>query len=125
VTFPDSAAPGAAIHAALGPHRRAQRELGGNHPGVVQADADLARAAAVVAASPFNLSGQACTGAGRILVAEEVHDELVERVAARARALVLGPGDRGGVTTGPPRPRAAVQAMAADRGEAVAASPDA
>ncbi|MFO7280459.1 MAG: aldehyde dehydrogenase family protein [Thermoanaerobacterales bacterium] len=120
VTFTGSTATGAAIHAALGPHRRAQLELGGNNPVVVLADADLDRAAAVVAASSFNLSGQACTGAGRILVAEEVHDELVERVAARARALVLGPGDREGVTTGPLVTEDAVKAMAAVVEEAVA-----
>src|SRR5690606_41111141 len=50
VTFTGSTATGAAIHAALGPYRRAQLELGGNYPVIVLADADLDRAATVVAA---------------------------------------------------------------------------
>jgi alpha-ketoglutaric semialdehyde dehydrogenase len=101
ITFTGSTAVGARIHDAIGLGRRAQLELGGNNPVVVLADADLARAADVVARSSFSLTGQACTGAGRILVAEAVHDELVERVVALAERYVLGPGDGPGVTMGP------------------------
>ena len=67
------------IHAAIGIGRRVQLELGGKNPIVVLADADLDAAAAVVARSSFSLSGQACTGAGRILVDASVHDELLEQ----------------------------------------------
>jgi acyl-CoA reductase-like NAD-dependent aldehyde dehydrogenase len=101
VTFTGSTGTGRAIHAALGLGRREQLELGGNNPVVVLADADLDRAADVVARSSFSLTGQACTGAGRILVEASVHDELVERVAALAGAYVLGDGMKDGVTTGP------------------------
>jgi alpha-ketoglutaric semialdehyde dehydrogenase len=101
VTFTGSTAVGARIHAAVGLGRRVQLELGGNNPVVVLADADLAAAAEVVARSSFSLTGQACTGAGRILVAEEVHDELVERVVALAGRHRLGGGDLEGVTMGP------------------------
>ena len=121
ITFTGSTATGERIHRALGPGRRAQLELGGNHPVVVLADADPARAAQVVAASAFSLSGQACTGAGRVLVAPELHDELVERVVALAEAHVVGPGDRDGVTLGPLADPAAVGRMAEVVAEAVGA----
>lgn len=121
VTFTGSCATGAKIHAALGPGRRGQLELGGNNPVVVLADADLDQAAAVVAASTFNLSGQACTGAGRVLVEPRIHDELVERVVKIVAGYVLGPGDAPGVTHGPLVEERAVTAVHA----AVTASLDA
>jgi aldehyde dehydrogenase (NAD+) len=111
VTFTGSNVTGQKIHAAIGIGRRVQLELGGKNPIVVLADADLDAAAAVVARSSFSLTGQACTGAGRILVDRAVHDELVDRVVALASAYVLGPGDVAGVTMGPLIDPAAVVAM--------------
>ena len=111
ITFTGSTATGRRIHAALGLGRRAQLELGGKNPIVVLADADLDVAASVVARSSFSLTGQACTGAGRILVAEEVHDALVERVVRLAGAYVLGAGDTDGVTMGPLVDARAVETM--------------
>jgi acyl-CoA reductase-like NAD-dependent aldehyde dehydrogenase len=102
VTFTGSNATGRKIHAAMSIGRRLQLELGGKNPIVVLADADLDAAADVVARSSFGgLAGQACTGAGRVLVHPDVHDALVERVVAKAGALVIGPGERDGVTMGP------------------------
>jgi acyl-CoA reductase-like NAD-dependent aldehyde dehydrogenase len=117
VTFTGSTRTGARIHAALGPGRRAQLELGGNNPVVVLADADLERAADVVARSSFSLTGQACTGAGRILVEDAVHDDLVARVVARAEAYTIGPGLASGTTMGPlvdARALAAMEEVVAD-----------
>jgi aldehyde dehydrogenase (NAD+) len=111
VTFTGSNATGQKIHAAIGIGRRVQLELGGKNPIVVLADADLAAAAAVVARSSFSLTGQACTGAGRILVDRAVHDALVDKVVALADAYVLGPGDTAGVTMGPLIDASAVAAM--------------
>jgi aldehyde dehydrogenase (NAD+) len=101
ISFTGSNATGQKIHRAIGIGRRVQLELGGKNPVVVLADADLDAAAQVVARSSFSLSGQACTGAGRILVDHRVHDDLVERVVALASAHVLGPGNAEGVTLGP------------------------
>lgn len=101
ITFTGSTAVGRRIHEASGMNRRLQLELGGKNPIVVLADADLASAADVVVRSSFSLTGQACTGAGRILVAHEVHDELLELVIAGAGAYRLGAGDVDGVTMGP------------------------
>ena len=86
VTFTGSTAVGRKIHAASRLGQRLQLELGGKNPVVVLADADLDAAADVVARSSFSLSGQACTGAGRILVEDAVHDELLDAVVARAGA---------------------------------------
>lgn len=101
ITFTGSTATGRRIHDAVGLGRRVQLELGGNNPLIVLDDADIDHAAAVVARSSFGMSGQACTGAGRILVHEAVHEELLEKVVARARAQVLGSGLVDGVTMGP------------------------
>lgn len=113
VTFTGSTATGRKIHAAVGVGRRTQLELGGKNPVVVLADADLDRAADVVARSTFSLTGQACTGAGRILVESAVHDALVERVVQRASGYVLGDGLADGVTMGPLVDEAALGAMEA------------
>lgn len=113
VTFTGSTAVGRRIHDAARLGQRLQLELGGKNPVVVLADADLDAAADVVSRSSFSLSGQACTGAGRILVHESLHDELLDRVVARAERYVLGPGDRDGVTMGPLVDDRSVQSIAA------------
>jgi aldehyde dehydrogenase (NAD+) len=64
-----------------------------------------------VARSSFSLSGQACTGAGRIIVDRRIHDELLDRVVKLAGEHVLGPGDRSGVTMGPLVDDSSVEAM--------------
>ena len=75
--------------------RPALTEMGGKNPAIVTASADLAAAAEGVARSAFGLSGQKCSACSRAIVAGEVHDEFVERLAAEAAKLALGdPGDR-------------------------------
>ena len=53
-------------------------------------DADLEAAANGVIAGVFAATGQTCMAGSRLIVHADVHDELVERVAARAREIVLG-----------------------------------
>jgi len=101
VTFTGSTPVGEAIHRAVPPSRRTQLEMGGKNAVVVLEDADLDRAAALVVKGAFGLSGQACTGTSRVVVHEAVHDALLERVAAAARALVVGPGNTPGIDLGP------------------------
>jgi acyl-CoA reductase-like NAD-dependent aldehyde dehydrogenase len=69
---------------------RVTLELGGKSAQVVFADADLEAAANGVIAGVFAASGQTCMAGSRLIVHEDVHDELIERVAARAREIVLG-----------------------------------
>ncbi len=119
ITFTGSTATGSKIHDVIGLGRRVQLELGGNNPIIVLADADLDAAAAVVAQSSFALSGQACTAAGRILVVDSVHDALLERVAAKARAHIVGdPMDRA-TTMGPLIDPLAIESMVAAISDAV------
>lgn len=121
VTFTGSTAVGRKIHAASRLGQRLQLELGGKNPVVVLADADLDAAADIVARSSFSLTGQACTGAGRILVVDELHDQLVERVVARAEAYVVGDGAVAGTTMGPLIDERAVATMTDAVAGAVAA----
>lgn len=101
ITFTGSSPVGAAIHKASMPNQRCQLEMGGKNPMVVLDDADLDRAAKLIVRGAFGLSGQACTGTSRVIVHEEVHDALVERLAVAARAMVVGPGLTDGVDMGP------------------------
>jgi acyl-CoA reductase-like NAD-dependent aldehyde dehydrogenase len=65
-------------------------ELGGKSPNVVFADADLEE---VIEASLFSFTvnqGQLCTAGTRLIAERAIHDELVERLRARAEELVVG-----------------------------------
>jgi aldehyde dehydrogenase (NAD+) len=66
-------------------------ELGGKSPQVVFADADLDAALPFLVNAGIQNAGQTCSAASRILVERAVHDALVERMAARYRALRVGP----------------------------------
>ena len=101
VTFTGSTAAGQAIHAAVGPARRCQLEMGGKNAVVVLDDSDLDRATAVIAKGAFGLAGQACTGTSRVIVHEAVHDELVARLAKHALDLQVGDGMTPGIQMGP------------------------
>jgi aldehyde dehydrogenase (NAD+) len=112
ITFTGSTAVGRRIHDSSRLGQRLQLELGGKNPVAVLDDADLDTAADVVARPSFSLTGQACTGAGRVLAHESIHDELVAKVVERAGRYVLGRGDTEGVTMGPLVDDRAVTAMA-------------
>ena len=81
-------------------------ELGGKSPNIVFADADIGKASAGVAGGIFGASGQTCIAGSRLLVQREVHDEVVERVAERARKLRLGNPLEPGCDMGPVANRA-------------------
>ncbi len=67
-------------------------ELGGKSPNIVLADADPAAAVPVIVNSIIQNAGQTCSAGSRLLVERSVHDEWVERVAARMRDVKIGPG---------------------------------
>jgi aldehyde dehydrogenase (NAD+) len=67
-------------------------ELGGKSPNIVFADADLDLAAAGVANAIFQNAGQTCSAGSRLLVERSAHDAFVERLAARAKSMRIGPG---------------------------------
>ena len=54
------------------------------------ADADLDAAANGAVAGIFGAGGQSCVAGSRLLVQRSIHDALVDRLVARAQAIVLG-----------------------------------
>jgi 1-pyrroline-5-carboxylate dehydrogenase len=76
-------------------------EMGGKNAAVVGASADLEAAAEGIAKAAFGFSGQKCSACSRAIVVEEVHDELVERLAELARATIVGDPADPDVATGP------------------------
>jgi (Z)-2-((N-methylformamido)methylene)-5-hydroxybutyrolactone dehydrogenase len=70
-------------------------ELGGKSPVVVFADADLDSAANAIVAGIFAATGQSCVAGSRLVVERQVKDALLEKLAAKARAIRIGdPNDR-------------------------------
>jgi len=75
--------------------QRVSLELGGKSPNVVFADAastadDLERVAQEAVASAFANSGQDCCARSRVIVERSVYPQLVEALAAAARARTIG-----------------------------------
>ena len=87
-------------------------EMGGKNAAVVGASADLGGAAEGIAKAAFGFSGQKCSACSRAIVVDEVHDELVERLAAIAAAYGVGDPADPEVATGP-----VVNAQAVERFE--------
>ncbi|MFM6981104.1 MAG: gamma-aminobutyraldehyde dehydrogenase [Micrococcales bacterium] len=81
--------------------KRVHLELGGKAPVIVFADADLARAAEIIAGTGYFNAGQDCTAATRVLVHESVHDEFVSLLTEQARANLTGQPNRDDVAFGP------------------------
>ncbi|SHJ92711.1 succinate-semialdehyde dehydrogenase / glutarate-semialdehyde dehydrogenase [Aureimonas altamirensis DSM 21988] len=89
--------------------KRLSLELGGNAPFIVFDDADLDLAIEGVMTSKFRNGGQTCVCANRILVQSGIYDAFAEKLAARVRALTVGPGTQEGVSIGPMINMAAIE----------------
>lgn len=76
-------------------------ETGGKSPNIVFADADLDRAADMAAFGIFFNAGEVCSANSRLLVHRDVHAAMVERLAARAGAVVQGDPLDPATTMGP------------------------
>src|SRR5262249_35353268 len=76
-------------------------ELGGNAAVVVDADADLDDACERIVFGAFYQSGQSCIGVQRILIHEQVYEDLRERLVAAPRALRAGDPKEEATFTGP------------------------
>jgi succinate-semialdehyde dehydrogenase / glutarate-semialdehyde dehydrogenase len=76
-------------------------ELGGNAPFLVFADADLDAALEGAMVAKMRNAGEACTAANRFYVEASVAGEFSDRLAARMRALVVGPGTDEATQVGP------------------------
>jgi (Z)-2-((N-methylformamido)methylene)-5-hydroxybutyrolactone dehydrogenase len=91
VAFTGSTAVGKLVMKGAADHlARVSLELGGKSPNIVFADADLEAAANGVVAGIFAATGQTCMAGSRLFVQEGAYDELLSRLAERARAIRLG-----------------------------------
>ncbi len=101
VTFTGSTSAGERIHKAVPLTTRTQMELGGKNPLVVMEDADLDLAVDLAVKGGLSLSGQACTGTSRIIVASAVLAAFTEKLVAKVRTLRIGSGLTPGMDLGP------------------------
>ncbi len=65
-------------------------ELGGNGPTIILDDADLELAIEGTAFGCFSNAGQICQSSERILVQPKIHDDVLEGLVRRAKAIRLG-----------------------------------
>ena len=95
VSFTGSSRGGSAVaSAAASEIKPTVLELGGSDPCIVLADADLDKAADIIALSRVINAGQSCIAAKRIIAEAPIHDELVEKLRERLAKLVVGdPGE--------------------------------
>lgn len=93
VSFTGSTAAGRDVSmAAARAMKRVSLEMGGKNAIIVMDDADLGLAVDGIIWSAFGTAGQRCTAASRVIVHRAVHDELRDRLVARAKKLRLGDG---------------------------------
>lgn len=91
ISFTGSTATGSAIAAsAASRFIGCTLELGGKSPNIVFEDADVPNAAMGVIAGIFAAAGQTCIAGSRVFAHRSVYDELLEKVADRARSIVIG-----------------------------------
>ena len=76
-------------------------ELGGNAPFIVFDDADIDSAVEGAMVSKYRNAGQTCVCANRFYVQSGVYDSFVEKLAAKAGAILVGNGFEAGVNQGP------------------------
>jgi acyl-CoA reductase-like NAD-dependent aldehyde dehydrogenase len=102
VSFTGSVETGKKVALAAAPDlKRVTLELGGNDPAIVLEDADPAVVAQAIFAGAFANNGQVCSAIKRVYVPEALYDDVVEGLAAQAKAAKVGEGTEEGVKLGP------------------------
>jgi acyl-CoA reductase-like NAD-dependent aldehyde dehydrogenase len=102
ISFTGSVATGKHVAASAAPDlKRVTLELGGNDAAIILDDADPAKIAERIFWGAFTNSGQVCAAVKRVYVPESLHDDLVEALAAQAKAVRVGVGTDEGVQLGP------------------------
>ncbi len=114
VSFTGSVPVGKRLAALAGQHmKRTTMELGGHAPVIVCDDADVERAADLLAPYKFRNAGQVCVSPTRFLVQRAVYDRFVLRFLERVGEIRVGPGSEAGVTMGPVASRRRLDEMLA------------
>jgi aldehyde dehydrogenase (NAD+) len=102
ISFTGSTATGCRIAEVCGRmNKRVSLEMGGKNPQIVLADADLDLALEGVLWGAFGTTGQRCTATSRLILHDQIHDTLVDRLVRAAGKLKLGYGNDDGVQVGP------------------------
>ena len=102
VSFTGSTETGSKIGEACGRlHKRFSLEMGGKNPMIVLADADLDLVIDGLLWGAFGTTGQRCTATSRLIVHEDVHDALVNKLKEAASVLKLGYGNEDQTEMGP------------------------
>ena len=81
--------------------KRVVAEMGGKDPIIVDAESDLDQAVAGVLVSAFGYQGQKCSACSRAIVDAKVYDSFLEKLAAKARNIKVGPSEDFGNYMGP------------------------
>ena len=101
VSFTGSTGVGKAIVAAAsGTLKKVSLELGGKNPQVIFPDADLDQAADAIVFGVFFNAGECCNSGSRIIVHEDVAEDLLERIVALSRRVPFGDPLDDGVQVG-------------------------
>ncbi|WP_097948122.1 aldehyde dehydrogenase family protein [Streptomyces sp. ms115] len=102
VTFTGSVPTGRAVAAgAASGLARVTLELGGNDAAILLDDVDVERIADRLFWAAFRNCGQVCMAVKRVYAPARLHDRVVEALAARAKAVVVGAGLDEGTELGP------------------------
>jgi 1-pyrroline-5-carboxylate dehydrogenase len=81
--------------------KRVVAEMGGKDPIVVDAESDLDQAVTGVLVSAFGYQGQKCSACSRAIVDAKVYDSFLEKLAAKAKNIKVGPSEDFGNYMGP------------------------
>jgi aldehyde dehydrogenase (NAD+) len=91
VAFTGGTATGKAImRSAADTLKKVTLELGGKSPNLVLADADIDAALRGATVGIFYGKGEVCAAGSRLLVAREIKDQFVDKLAARTKKMVAG-----------------------------------
>src|ERR1700742_859626 len=102
VTFTGSPKVGRGImQGAASNFKKVTLELGGKSANIIFADANLERASRAAASGIFFNAGQVCSAGSRVLVERSAYDEVVQRLAERARLIKVGDPTDPKTTMGP------------------------
>ena len=73
--------------------KRALMEMGGKDGQIVDETADIGAAAAAAVQGAFGFQGQKCSACSRLIVVDEVHEEVLESVVGLVANLAIGPAE--------------------------------
>lgn len=81
--------------------KKVSLEMGGKNAVIVMDDADIDLAVEGIVWSAFGTSGQRCTACSRVIVHEDVKEELEKRLLESMKQLTIGNGLEEGIKVGP------------------------